>query len=279
MRLSIWIFAGLTALVLLYGCQRQESRNSLDARVASITTIRSSEMVECAPIAQRRPLVLLVLGQSNAGNHGAMSASSRAPVLMQVGPRCATANDPLPGATGEGGSIWRHLPALLEPELAGRTVLLSLLAVDATSIHDWTRLDSVIAKRLVAQIEALRRNGMSPDIVLWQQGEADARAGTTADQYLTGLQQLMAILGRTGTPAPIMLARSTVCRSQPDAAIREAIDRAVKSNPRFLLGPDTDLLDGSRYRYDGCHLNPYGLRMAAGAWAVSLKPQIAQMLR
>lgn len=198
---------------------------------------------------------------------------------MQVGDRCARVNDPLPGATGEGGSIWRHLPALLKPEMAGRTVLLSVLAVEATTIDDWTRPDSVMAGRLVTQIEALRRNGMPPNLVLWQQGEADARARTSTSQYLVGLQRLRALLSRADADAPLMLARSTICRSLPDPAIRSAIDQATRSSARILLGPDTDILDGATYRVDGCHLNANGLRAAAQAWAASIKPLLAQMAR
>ncbi len=266
-------------LALLYGYRQHKHRSDLDARVASIMAIRSNDEVQCATIAQLQPFVLLVLGQSNAGNHGSVSVSSEAPVLMQVGDRCAMVNDPLPGATGEGGSIWRHLPTLLEPAMNGRTVLLSVLAVDATTIDDWTRPDSVMAGRLVTQIEAMRHNGMPPNLVLWQQGEADARVHSRTSQYLIGLQRLTAILNRAGTDAPLMLARSTICRSPPDPAIRSAIDQATRSSARILLGPDTDILDGAIYRVDGCHLNAIGLRAAAQSWAVSIKPLVAQMAR
>jgi len=194
-----------------------------------------------------------------------------------IGANCLMANDPLPGATGTGGSIWRHLPAMLGSELAGRKVVLSVLAVDATSIDDWVRPGSAIGQRLAGQVLELHRRGLSPDFVLWQQGEADAQNGTSASQYLNGLQKLASLLEKAGTQAPLLLARSTVCRSEPSKMIRSAIDRATQTTPHFVAGPDTDLLQGDTYRHDGCHFNAVGQRAAARDWAAALKSHIVTL--
>lgn len=269
------VFAlGVALAAAWWGYRQHQDDFALKARLAMTVAPRSSDFVDCASFTDQKPLVLLALGQSNAGNHGSLSASADAPVLMMIGTHCLVANDPLPGATGSGGSIWRHLPTMLGNELAGRKVVLSVLAVDATSMNDWIRPGSAIGKRLADQIVALRRQGLSPDFLLWQHGEADARNGTSASHYLDGLEKLALLSEKAGTPAPLLLAHSTVCRSDPSKTIRAAIDSATKMNIRFVAGPDTDLLLGDTYRHDGCHLNSAGQRAAARDWAAALKPHI-----
>lgn len=278
-RLLLVFLFGLALLLAYRGYRHYQLRNSLDTRLSSIVAARPEQVVECAALAQQRPLVVLALGQSNAANHGTLFKSADAPVAMLVGSDCVLTNDPLPGGTGTGSSIWRHVPALLSKELAGRKVLLSVLAVDATTIDDWTRPGSKLAIRLIDQIHGLQQRGLKPDVVLWQQGEADARINTSSTKYQQGLIKLAALLGEAGTQAPVMLARSTVCRTPPHAAIRFAIEHTVAGKPRFVLGPDTDLLLDEAYRSDGCHLNELGLKLAAEAWAAAIKNTVAPDLR
>lgn len=249
--------------------------NGIDTRLLSIVAARPEQRVDCAALVRAKPLVLLALGQSNAGNHGAYAQSEDAPIALVAGVDCLLADDPLPGATGTGGSIWRHLPGALAGDLAGRKVLISVLAVDATSIGDWTRPGSRLALRLMEQIQALKQLELLPDYVLWQQGEADARNGTVAAEYQRGLASLAAMLDQAGVRAPLILARSTVCRSLPNEAIRAAIEQTVASMPgKFVLGPDTDQLQGDSLRSDGCHLSQAGLKQAAAQWATVLRPRV-----
>lgn len=250
--------------------------DGIETRLSSIVAARPEQHVDCAALVRAKPLVLLALGQSNAGNHGAYAPSDEPPIALVAGADCLLASDPLAGATGTGGSIWRHLPGALAGDLAGRKVLITVLAVDATSIGDWTRPGSRLAKRLVEQVKALKQLGLMPDFVLWQQGEADARNGTVAAEYQRGLASLAALLNQAGVQAPLVLARSTVCRSLPNEAIRAAIEQTVATTPdSFVLGPDTDQLQGDTYRRDGCHLSQAGLKQAAAQWASVLRPRIA----
>jgi lysophospholipase L1-like esterase len=156
---------------------------------------------------------------------------------------------------------------------------MSVLAVDATSIGDWTRPGSHLSKRLVDQIQALKKLGLKPDFVLWQQGEADARQGTSAAEYQQGLHALATVLRQAGVQAPLVLARSTVCRTLPNEEIRVAIEQTVATKPgNFVLGPDTDRLQGGIYRSDGCHFSQAGLKQAAAQWAAVLGPRVGAVL-
>jgi len=147
-----------------------------------------------------------------------------------------------------------------------------VLAVNATSIDDWTRERSPLRLVLQARLAAMRRVGLAPSLVLWQQGEADAAAGNGTQDYAEGLAALAATLSEAGSDAPILLARSTACRAPANPAIRAAIEAAPLDNPRMRLGPDTDLL-GSRMRADGCHFSADGLDAAAKMWAERIKAQ------
>jgi Carbohydrate esterase, sialic acid-specific acetylesterase len=219
----------------------------------------------CAGVAAAKPLVLLALGQSNAGNHGALQASERVVVIADG--KCVWASDPLPGSTGSGGSIWSRLPRSIRLRGSERPVVLSVMGIDATSIEDWTAPRSDLRQHLILRLQEMARLNLMPDLVLWQQGEADARAHVSTARYQAGLTGLAEVLQAGGSRVPILLARSTLCRSKPDEAIRKAAANMVAVDARFRLGPDTDALQGGEYRIDGCHLSLAGLDEAAMAWA------------
>jgi Carbohydrate esterase, sialic acid-specific acetylesterase len=264
-----WLVPGLAALVIgvvigvAFGATRYRAHRAdqrLAAQMAQIEPGTSAQRLGCDALAAGHPLVLLALGQSLAGNHSEPSLP-REPVHLFYDGHCLIAQDPLPGGTGRGGSIWPLLAALLQ-----RPVVISVLAVDATSIDEWTRPSSPLRHRLATHIAAMRGENLAPSLVLWQQGEADARGGTSAKSYRAGLAMLNSILSTAGSAAPILLARSTVCRSAPSAAIRRAVQEQVEADGRFRLGPDTDALVGPGERIDGCHLSGAGLRQAARLW-------------
>lgn len=110
-----------------------------------------------------------------------------------------------------------------------------------------------------------------PQVILWQQGEADAKLGTTSAAYLAGLDRLEATIALAGADAVIVAALSTVCRSPPDLAIRAAIVAKAENSHRFQVGPDTDTLSLADSRIDGCHFSAAGLEHAARLWAIELR--------
>lgn len=224
----------------------------------------------CGSTATPRPYVLLALGQSNAGNHGMPTAKARGPITMVWDGRCISAQDPLPGATGTGESIWPRLVAALARKPDQRPVVMSILAVDSSSIDDWTRDKSPLRGELTRQLASLKEMNLPPDAILWQQGETDARDATTAEEYAAKLDLLAGVLTRAGIDAPVFLARSTVCRTSPSLPIRDAIERKITQGGRWKSGPDTDRLNGPVLRRDGCHFSAAGLDAAAGLWAAAL---------
>lgn len=267
---GVWT-ALLAALVFwLESMGRDVNRMALHTKLEAIVRVGGEHMVSCSEIAAQRPLIVLALGQSNAANHGTRTADAGEQVLLIADGKCIMAVDPLPGSTGAGGSIWLRMARRLARPESQRLFVLSVMGVDATSILDWTDDGSALKNRLVQHLSSMRALGLSPHLVLWQQGEADARLGTTGKAYGDGLDKLAAILDHAGSTAPIVMARSTVCRSAPDAAIRSALEAKARSNARFQLGPDTDTLIDAHLRSDGCHFSAEGLDRAAQLWVVAI---------
>jgi len=267
-----WILPAIAMIATMAYCSSIASKghkNSLVSRIESIVPVGKHREVPCAQVAANRPQVLLALGQSNAGNHGIPTAHAAEAVTLFADGKCIKATDPLPGGTGTGGSIWLRLPALLPMQKNARPIVLSVLAVDATSIDDWTNPGSPLRERLASHVASMRRADLAPALVIWQQGEADAQKGTSTDDYAEGLFKLMTILNEAGSNAPIILARSTKCRSPPSTAIRIAVAATVARDRRFRLGPDTDTLSGDTFR-SGCHLTAEGLDSAAKMWAKTI---------
>lgn len=248
--------------------------DSLLRRLASIQPLAPGQALPCATWHSQRPLVLLALGQSNAANHGTPAGAAAVPIQVLHAGQCAMAVDPLPGGTGEGASIWARLPAELALRGVQRPVVMAVLAVDATTIADWTDAAGPLPQRLATTLAANAAAGLRPDLVLWQQGESDARRGTSTADFQSGLRRLAAQLRGAGVDAPIALARSTVCRSAPDAGLHRAIDALVAADARFLPGPDTDAALPAAARPDGCHLDTNGVTVAARLWADLLAPRL-----
>lgn len=224
---------------------------------------------------ERRQLVILALGQSNAGNHGAETdpePRDEAPtVTVFDGTACRRSADPLPGGTGRHRSIWSRLEDQFKRRGTPVEVVVALLAVDSTSIDDWTRSGSPLAEELSRLLSALSRHPLRPDVVLWQQGESDARQGTSSSDYEARFDRLLTQLRHAGIDAPVLLARSTRCRNQGPRAVHQAQDRLVQRHAGVLMGPDIDALAGPLRHLD-CHLTAAGLDAAASAWVEAIEP-------
>jgi lysophospholipase L1-like esterase len=211
------------------------------------------------------------LGQSNAANHGELATTTepRPAVTAWFQGRCYRISGPFPGGTEKGGAIWSWLPTELASQGVDRPVVIAVLAVGATSVSDWTTPGGPLPRRLRETASDLIRSGQRPNLVLWQQGEADALNRTTAEEYLAGLRALARELAEAGITAPVLLGKSTICQGAPYEPVRDAINAAILTAP-FAAGAETDQLTGRTYRSDGCHFTAHGQRTAARAWAQAI---------
>lgn len=269
MRRLAWLAGGLFVLLVVLMPARGDRAHAraLKQQLAAIERRQPGVAIPCGPLAAQRPIVVLVLGQSNAANHGARSAPAAAiPVFFRS--RCFAAKDPLPGGSGEGASLWPLVAANLGGQLHGRPLLFAHLAIESTTIADWTRAGP-LRDALRAELAALARTGLAVDLVLWQQGEADAKAHTSTQAYRQGLAELRRSLDAGGIRAPVVAALSTYCPGSDGSKVRAAIRQFARSGKGFIVGPDTDALQGAM-RSGDCHFSAAGLRAAAAQWTTTL---------
>jgi len=247
-----WLAGVAAALLVVNAAGRGfqlQSRPDVSG-ASSVATVQPARTVAvpCQQAGDPAPKVLLVLGQSNAGNHGSERNEARIRVFYRG--HCYDSTEPLPGMTGEGGSIWSRLAPSLEMELHV-PVILAPLAVESTTIAAWTDKGPVheAFRRLLDDLVAAR---LTPDAILWQQGKSDVRLGTDAREYEQSFRKLVADLRARRLDAPVFVARSSHCRDQRNGYMHRLQTRLPHSVAGVYVGADTDSLPET-LRVGGCH--------------------------
>lgn len=235
--------------------------------------------------------VFLVVGQSNAANHGDIPYRPKSEVytLNFMSMHCCRADDPLSGSSGMGGSIWSRLGDQLVEAGVYRKVLFVPLAFGGTFARDWIHGGSM-AIRLdlcLSRLSMIVGGGILPfSAVFWQQGEAEANhTDMSAETYAEYVQCLIASLRERFVVAPVFVATATLCACNSPALdnalqIRKGQHDLVMPELGVLAGPDLDQV-GVDERYDGCHFSDIGLNHCASLWldvirnarSVLLKPR------
>jgi hypothetical protein len=247
--------------------------------------------------------VFVVAGQSNSANHGEeklSSASGR--VSAFSGTDWRVANDPQPGASGNGGSF---VPAFGDAmvERFGVPVGIVAVGVGATSVREWlpggirfgnppTLTRNTVAvgrnayestgtlyRNLIDRLRPLGREGFRA--VLWHQGESDANQADPTrtlpgDQYRAHLETLISSAKRDlGSSAPWFIAQVSyhVPGDERSADIRLA-QRGTWESGAALEGPDSDSLTGDHRERggQGVHFSGKGLREHGRLWAEKVGP-------
>jgi hypothetical protein len=218
----------------------------------------------------RRTAAIVLAGQSNAANHASELFTATQSVSnfdYRDGQLYAPAADPLRGASGTEGGFAIPMADALIAEGYFDHVVLAPLNVTFLPIRKWRETHEHLVPQL---LKGLTAQGLKPSLVLWQQGEYDARLDTTAEQYAAELRTIAALFG-----APMLVAQTTHCGIKEGRAINRANVRsgrrlAVDASAGIFAGPDTDQL-ADAYRSDDCHFNGDGARAAARLWVDAIE--------
>jgi hypothetical protein len=247
--------------------------------------------------------VFVVAGQSNAANHG---EERLRPQTGQVsafdGARWRPADDPQPGASGDGGSF---LPPFGDGIADRFRVPVGLVAcgIGATSVREWLPAGSRFPNpptltgrvrqspdggwesqgeafaQLTRRLQQLGPHGFRA--VLWHQGESDANQPDPArtlpgDRYREYLTELIRASRReAGWAAPWFVAQASYHvpgdEGSPDIRAAQA---ALWDSGVALAGPDTDALKGDLRDNQGrgVHFSGRGLREHAARWVAKVAP-------
>ena len=233
-----------------------------------VAEVDERKQVTC-PIRQSA-FVVLAIGQSNAANFVNTPTRSGPEVLNFYDGKCYRAEDPMLGANGGGGSPWPRLGDKLA-EKTGRKIVFVTHAIGGTTVKEWLENSFDMFDYSVSQLRALSRAGLSVDVVLWQQGEADGAGNTGKEAYAKALTALIARYRSQVTSAPWIVAIVSRLGNETNVNVRAAQRQVIAGDPKVHEGPDTDKIWGEFNRYDGAHFNANGARQVADAWLKAIE--------
>jgi hypothetical protein len=219
--------------------------------------------------------IYITCGQSNSANHGAggySASDDRVSARSAVtGASWIAAADPLPIASGSGGSPW---PRLGDQLAAADNVPIGFVAVGvgSTQVSQWLPGTANYDNRLKPALQSFPAGGFRA--VLWHQGESDALASVSAAVHAGRLNSMIAqSRADAGWNVPWYLAEaafhpsSNLSQEEPVTAGQR---QAAHGDPRVFLGPDTDpfhLEDAAGGKLnDSVHFNAAGLLDHARQW-------------
>jgi hypothetical protein len=253
--------------------------------------------------------IFVIAGQSNSANHGEEKQQTKTGLVSAFnGTSWTLANDPQPGASGNGGSF---IPPFGDAIARGFKVPVGIVAcgVGATSVREWlpkgTRFSNPptltnhvtplpsgewesngeLFDKLARSMKSFGPRGFRA--VLWHQGESDANQKDSTrtlsgELYTKYLDQLIGdSRAAIGWQAPWFVAQATY-HSPDDTGSAEirAAQAALWKSGAALQGPDTDALTGDLRDNAGrgVHFSGKGLREHAARWTEQVAPWLDKQL-
>ena len=212
-----------------------------------LTFYPGKQQVDC-PVQAQDLGVLLVMGQSNAGNQAQKKFTTRYPnqVVNYLNGRCYVASSPLLGGTGKGGEFITPLADELISQGTYTQIVIIDEAVGGAPIARWQR-DGDLNESLITLVKDLRAKYQITDVI-WDQGETDAALPyhTTTKLYVASFASLLGTLTDLKVTAPVFIAVATRwCNAGTDWMETNPIaigQKMLIDNQRVFLGANTDKL-------------------------------------
>ena len=136
--------------------------------------------------------IFVTAGQSNSANHspgGYVPADDRVSARTAVtGSSWVHATDPIPIASGGGGSVWTRLGDQLAATL-NMPIGFIAVGVGGSQVSSWVPGAGNYNNRLKLAVQSLPTNGFRAG--LWHQGESDSIAGVSASTHASRLDSMM----------------------------------------------------------------------------------------
>lgn len=252
-----------------------ESRYAFDdeGRLASDET---KTAVAC-PKQTDRTAVLLVLGQSNAANHGGQRYRSEygAHVVNFFEGRCFIAASPLLGSSDTSGEYWTQLGNMLVKSGKIDDVVIAPLAFSGSEVLRWARGNDLNGL-LVETVNRLEQQPYRITDALWVQGEIDYVKGTSGDAYRQRVLSMIDTLREQKVEAPFYVSIASKCLEPSNGGfkthvadnpiVRAQLELSASGNG-IRRGVNTDELLAEVDRFDDCHMGGTGEQKVAQAWA------------
>jgi hypothetical protein len=221
--------------------------------------------------------VLLLIGQSNAGNHAGQRFRSEhgETVVNFFDGRCYVAASPLLGSGGTSGEYWTQLGNLLVDRGSFDQVVLAPAAISGSEVSRWAP-GGDLNRAMIETASQLEQHGFRVTHVLWVQGETDYVNGTNEKDYRDRFLAMVGSLRAHGIAAPVYVGIATKCLGASNGGTRfHSANNPVARAQLALRDPSTNLrsgvnsdaLLGDLDRYDDCHFSSSGEQKVARAWA------------
>jgi hypothetical protein len=236
--------------------------------------VSARNQVPCTAISGRGVMVALAFGQSNSGNHGETLYRPQMPVYNFYRGLCYLAQDPLPGATGDRGSVWTRLGDLLVRQGLYEKVVFITIGVGSTVIEQWTK-GGYLHPRIVHAVKETRAKGLKITHLFWVQGGSEKRTKGDPDNkknYKKNFLTMLASIRNMGVEAPIYVAVSTYNGIDSNSDIQEVQRELADPENKIFAGPNDDQLYRDRANHwEEVHLSGQGLERCAGAWLAAIR--------
>jgi hypothetical protein len=212
---------------------------------------------------------ILVLGQSNVSSHGRPRAMSDFGRVFHAG-KFLPLRDPVPGGSGDGGSVWTRLAPLMRDAKVTSDLVVTVRAQGGTSVADWSE-NGKCFRALMSDIPQIQGCGVPVTHVVYHQGERDNFLRTDADSYVQRFMLLHRAIADQFPQAEWIVCRASYRMGKTSDAVRQAQSTIIDGLPNCRAGCDTDQF-GRDYRYDDTHFNEAGLSAFAAGLLKSFSP-------
>jgi Carbohydrate esterase, sialic acid-specific acetylesterase len=257
-----------------------DTRENLDLGWSGFADTSAKERASSTIQGDRsRAAVVITLGQSNAANHGGghYTATKCVDNFNVYDGSCYHAADPLLGASGEGGNFaTRFGDMVIERGLFDR-VIIAPIAIGGTTVEQWAE-EGLFNRRILALVRRLHDASLTPDFILWQQGEGNrGLVDPGGHQYCKNLLEVVQTFRRFGVDAPFFIALAGDDFSLGGPAqqyVRLGQLSAIHPELGTYFGPDTNII-GREHCSDPVHLTESGISMLAKMWVDTLTDFLA----
>jgi hypothetical protein len=222
-----------------------------------------------------RTMVALTLGQSNAANYSDVKYKVKRAVYSYNKGELYKANDPLPGASDKGGSVWSVLGDMLIDSSLYDKVIIIPIAEGGTNISCWG--SGNCNKTLIETLKDLKQRNIQLTHVFLHQGESDNLQNTSKETYKNELQKVLKTINtyQVNTPFYISIASfHSHAINKPggiDTNIQNAQKEFINEHRNVYMGAFTDTIIHAIDRYDGIHFSGYGIKKYATSWFNAIK--------
>ena len=225
------------------------------------------------PVQTERTGILLVIGQSNAGNSAEKLVHTRFPernLNFFNGP-CYVSGSPLLGATNRRGE-WLTLlgDQLIEQGVYDNIVLIPS-AIGGSVIARWAD-EGDLNQMLISTLRGINELYRVTDVI-WHQGEGDVAMYTRTSTYVDKFQSLMHTLATAGIDAPFFMSIASKCfdiGAPSKDWVPDAQQTLIENHENIVLGVNTDEIVPLEDRHDGCHFGARAQERVAAELASSI---------